>query len=364
MTTAPGLSPGRIALAVVGLLVLPLAPAHADSWVDVYSYDFGATASDHFAGTDGWSAGFDEDDWATGWFPDEVNPRTDDGGGFWSDPDAIANHLTQEGAGPWADSALEVSAAIFDDDALGVIVRKSAHDTFYLFFMTLDLAPPHGSGGNSMTGAGSYLYRVEDGIAELAVANTDFSARFFVDDGNPPNLQRLRLEAVGDTLRAYYDDDLDGAWEEPVLTFTDPAPLAAGHVAVYSYQMGEWEGLLGFVGPQVQAADSDEDGWINDEDCQPFDPAVNPDAAELCDDDLDNDCDGLIDASDPDCAGGDDDDSAAGDDDDDSANDGGFTLVQTVEECSCSASGRAATATWLGMVLLGTALVARRHVAR
>ena len=47
--------------------------------------------------------------------------------------------------------------------------------------------------------------------------------------------------------------------------------------------------------------DVDEDGFYNDEDCDDDDPAINPDADEVCDDEVDNDCDGLIDAADDDC---------------------------------------------------------------
>lgn len=42
------------------------------------------------------------------------------------------------------------------------------------------------------------------------------------------------------------------------------------------------------------AVDADSDGFTEDEDCDDGDPAVNPEAAEVCDG-LDNDCDGTID---------------------------------------------------------------------
>ena len=51
------------------------------------------------------------------------------------------------------------------------------------------------------------------------------------------------------------------------------------------------------TGPQ----DFDEDGFDNLVDCNDMDPAVYPDAEEICDDTIDNDCDTLIDGDDDDC---------------------------------------------------------------
>lgn len=57
--------------------------------------------------------------------------------------------------------------------------------------------------------------------------------------------------------------------------------------------------------------DSDFDGFYLDiigsgscgpMDCNDSDPSINPAATELCSDNLDNDCDGLVDCQDPDCA--------------------------------------------------------------
>ncbi len=50
------------------------------------------------------------------------------------------------------------------------------------------------------------------------------------------------------------------------------------------------------------ARDADDDGWFaNDGDCDDDDPDVNPGADEICDDGIDNDCDGLTDGEDEDC---------------------------------------------------------------
>jgi hypothetical protein len=52
-------------------------------------------------------------------------------------------------------------------------------------------------------------------------------------------------------------------------------------------------------------ADEDNDGFNSPVDCNDLDAAVNPDATEVCDDKIDNNCDGLIDAADAACAGDD-----------------------------------------------------------
>ena len=48
--------------------------------------------------------------------------------------------------------------------------------------------------------------------------------------------------------------------------------------------------------------DGDSDGFGVSVDCDDTDPAINPDADEVCDDGIDNDCDGDIDADDSDCS--------------------------------------------------------------
>src|SRR5436190_17796561 len=54
------------------------------------------------------------------------------------------------------------------------------------------------------------------------------------------------------------------------------------------------------------AADSDGDGYIDAIDCAPEDPAIHPDAAEICDNGIDDDCDKSVDGKDKDCKGTDD----------------------------------------------------------
>lgn len=91
-----------------------------------------------------------------------------------------------------------------------------------------------------------------------------------------------------------------------------------------------WYTLMLFGDPQTPMrlnCDNDGDGFVSaycqdGNDCQDTDAAVNPDAAEICDDGVDNNCDGLTDGEDPACAPTDD-DTAADDDDDNTDDDAG-----------------------------------------
>lgn len=85
-----------------------------------------------------------------------------------------------------------------------------------------------------------------------------------------------------------------------------------------------------FLDPNTSCTDADNDGsCVESGDCDDADPSVHPGAAEVCDDGIDNDCDGLVDAADPACQTGTCDLGAAGD-----------SCGSDVECCSAKCKGK------------------------
>ncbi len=77
-----------------------------------------------------------------------------------------------------------------------------------------------------------------------------------------------------------------------------------------TYEIASWVRVSSVVGLWTGAAwggchDMDEDGYDDEacggDDCDDADPDVNPGAAEVCDNGVDDDCDGKVDGDDPDC---------------------------------------------------------------
>jgi hypothetical protein len=74
-----------------------------------------------------------------------------------------------------------------------------------------------------------------------------------------------------------------------------------GALAAYFDQVAPW------LAPGAGCADGDNDGYEDEacggSDCDDANPFVNPGATEVCDDEIDNDCNGLTDLFDPACGG-------------------------------------------------------------
>ena len=139
-----------------------------------------------------------------------------------------------------------------------------------------------------------------------------------------------------DSLDAVANDDVI-SW---CLTSADPS---------FEYGGDGWanHGTPGSANPSGDE-DADADGVsVCQGDCDDGDSAVVPEATEVCDDGVDNDCDGWIDVSDSECSlHASDDDDAVGDDDSAGLADG---------DCSCRVEGRRG-ATLLTVILLAGAV--------
>ena len=80
------------------------------------------------------------------------------------------------------------------------------------------------------------------------------------------------------------------------LAWTDPAHVARLLLGAAALLVGPAHAVCD--DPQVPAADwdCDEDGWTPAMgDCDDFDPQIHPGMNEICDDRIDNTCDGFID---------------------------------------------------------------------
>ena len=87
------------------------------------------------------------------------------------------------------------------------------------------------------------------------------------------------------------------------------------------------------TGAGVDEDDADGDGYSED-DCNDEDASAYPGATEVCDDGIDNDCDGAADENDADCR-------------------------RLKGGCGCAASPTSGSAVWLALALVGV-MVRRR----
>ena len=68
---------------------------------------------------------------------------------------------------------------------------------------------------------------------------------------------------------------------------------------------GYFSDIAQFLDPNTSCTDADNDGACREtDDCDDADSSVHPGADEVCDDGVDNDCDGLVDTADPGCQTG------------------------------------------------------------
>jgi hypothetical protein len=120
---------------------------------------------------------------------------------------------------------------------------------------------------------GWYLDEDEDGFWEDDCDDTD------------PAVNPGADEVCGDEIDNNCDDQVDEGCDEARVML--PGPLFLLATGCFRTQTNEgWY------------VDEDGDGYDNGTDCNDADPAIHPDAEEICDDGVDNNCDQIIDCPD------------------------------------------------------------------
>lgn len=292
----------HLAWAWVVIALVP-RPSAAQSFYD--SFDSPASSAFAEASSD-WTAVWEADPWTSARNLGGVCPVTDTNGpGQLGAPvDAFENAIVA-GQDTWRDYAVEASFYALDNDGLGLVVRYTSADSFYLVVSSRHEMPtPNGS--EPLSAAQTRLYRISAGQAELVgePATTAYTGQTFL-------LQRMRVEVTGSRVRVFLGAGASPlpAGTVPVLDLEDTnsgAPTA-GRAGLYAFAMGS--GLPGtyFDTFRVAAMDSDGDGKSNDDELK---AGTNPYDGDSDDDGVadgdefrwteDADGDGLVNALDPD----------------------------------------------------------------
>ena len=192
----------------------------------------------------------------------------------------------------------------------------------------------------------------EDGFYDETCEKPEFSDKLDCDDTNAGVYPRDNFNEKQNALCNDIDDDCDGTKDEEcdcVTGLTQEVDCGDGvcqNKDALECVLGEWvpavclpkienkvdentvdlcsDGVDNDCDGMVDVLDSDcdfdkdDDGYVdennNGDDCDDTSPQINPAASEVCDDTIDNDCDGMVDVLDSDCAAIKDDDNDGVDD--------------------------------------------------
>ena len=145
------------------LTALPASAAQAQMFYD----SFDGPVSDEFAAASAdWEAVWDGDRWTSALNLGAVCPNTDvDGPGAFGAPGDAFDNAIVAGEEDWHDYAVEVEFHAADDDALGVVLRYSSADSYYVVVLSRDEMPSDGGDVDYLIAPETRLYRVTLGGA-------------------------------------------------------------------------------------------------------------------------------------------------------------------------------------------------------
>lgn len=217
-----------------------------------------------------------------------------------------------------------------------------------------------------LLGTADGVARVLDGLGvsiEIVMPAPDdcISGETTTVAGTSVNVETVDIEVSGSPAASDVAVAGDGSWAAEV-----EIPLSEGVIEIMVW--GNVSGVPAAADQLLLAGTVDMDGdgvTICEGDCDDFLAEVSPDLDEVCDDELDNDCDGDIDAADSDCEEiPDDDDATDPPADDDDVGDDDDDTVGDCNSCDgCVVSGRRGGASLL-LILAPTALAWRSRRRR
>jgi hypothetical protein len=150
-----------------------------------------------------------------------------------------------------------------DDDGMGLVIRYSNADNYYMCQLTNDRQPDCNDDGETVSD-GLYLYEVDTSKNCNSDDYRKASTSFTFTSGH---VYRMRLEANGGTIKCSIDVNGDGSFTgstDKSVTYTDSSPRPSGLVGLVSYDNGNADVStdpfdLVFDNVKIEGTDTDTD---------------------------------------------------------------------------------------------------------